>query len=106
MHAYSIIYPARNQKYIPYSQKFLQYVYFAIKSLIRIFAENISWMAYNEASFQLNMMLSSEFLRTKLLLLINHLRKPRKFPACGKTDMFVCIFQGVKAISPIHAQDH
>ena len=38
-------------------------------------------MAYNEASFQLKMMLSSEFSRTKFLLLINHPRKPQKFPA-------------------------
>ena len=33
-------------------------------------------MAYNEASFQLKMMLSSESPRTKFLLLIDYLRKP------------------------------
>ena len=36
-------------------------------------------MAYNEASFQLKMMPSSEFLRTKFSLLIDRPRKPRKF---------------------------
>ena len=36
-------------------------------------------MAYNEASFQMEMMPSSEFLRTKFSLLIDHLRKPQKF---------------------------
>ena len=64
---------------IPYSQKFLRYVYFAVKSLIRIFPDKILRMAYNEASFQLKMMLSSEFPLTKFSLLIDHLRKPRKF---------------------------
>ena len=54
-------------------------VYFAVESLIRIFADKISRMAYNEASFQLKMMLSSEFPRTKFLLLIDHPRKLRKF---------------------------
>ena len=38
-------------------------------------------MAYNEASFQLKMMLSSDFPRIKFLLLINHQEKPRKFHA-------------------------
>ena len=64
-----------------YSRKFSRYVYFVVRSLIRIISEKISRMAYNEASFQLKMMLSSEFLRTKFLLLINHPQKPRKFPA-------------------------
>ena len=36
-------------------------------------------MAYNEASFQLKMMLSSKFLCTKFLLLIDHPQKLRKF---------------------------
>ena len=54
-------------------------MYFAVKSLIRIFADKILWMACNEASFQLEMMLSSEFLHTKFSLLIDHPQKPRKF---------------------------
>ena len=29
--------------------------------MVRIFADKISWMAYNEAGFQLKVMLSSEF---------------------------------------------
>ena len=37
--------------HLPYSRKFLRYVYFAVKSLIRIFADKISRMAYNEANF-------------------------------------------------------
>ena len=41
--------------------------------------DKISWMAYNEASFQLKMMPSSEFPHTKFSLLINHPRKPQKF---------------------------
>ena len=41
--------------------------------------DKISQMVYNEASFQLKMMLSSEFLCTKFLLLIYHPQKPRKF---------------------------
>ena len=47
---------------VPYSRKFSWYAYFAIESLIRIFADKISRIAYDEASFQLNMMLSSEFM--------------------------------------------
>ena len=35
-------------------------------------------MAYNEVSFQLKVMLSSEFPCTKFTLLINHPRKPCK----------------------------
>ena len=38
-------------------------------------------MAYNEASFQLKMMLSSEFPHTKSSLLIDYPRKLQKFPA-------------------------
>ena len=55
------------------------YVYFAGESSIRIFANKISRMAYNEAIFQLEMMPSSEFPPTKFSLLINHPQKPRKF---------------------------
>ena len=69
---------------VPYSRKFSQYVYFAVKSLIRIFADKISRMAYSKASFQLKMMLSSEFPHTKFSLLINHPQKfhtTKKFPA-------------------------
>ena len=47
-----------------------------VESLIRIFVDKILRMAYDEASFQLKMMLSSEFLRTKLSLLIDHPQKP------------------------------
>ena len=36
-------------------------------------------MAYNEASFQLKMMLSGEFPRTKFSLLIDHPLKPQKY---------------------------
>ena len=53
---------------VPYSRKFLQYVDFLIESLIRIFTDKISWMAYNEASLQLKMMLSSEFPHTTFSL--------------------------------------
>ena len=52
--------------YIPYSWKFSWYVrtvYSVVESLIRIFADKILRMAYNEAGFLLKMMLSSEFLR-------------------------------------------
>ena len=49
-----------------------------------IFADKILRMAYNEASFHLKMMLSSEFLRTKFLLLIDYLQKPRKFHTAAK----------------------
>ena len=56
-------------------------MYFTVESLIRIFTDKISWMAYNEASFQLKMMLSNKFPCTKFLLLIDHLRKPGKFHA-------------------------
>ena len=65
----------------PYSQKFLRCVYFAVKSLIRIFKDKILWMSYNEANFQLKMMLSCEFSCTKFSLLIDHLRKPWKLHA-------------------------
>ena len=67
------------QEHIPYSQKFSRYIYFAVESLIRIFADKISRMAYNETSFQLKMMPSIEFPCAKFLLLIDHLRKPLKF---------------------------
>ena len=65
--------------YIPYSWKLLRYVYFTVESLIRIFADKILQMTYNEASFQLKMMLSSEFPHTKFSLLIDHSRKLQKF---------------------------
>ena len=55
------------------------YVYFTVKSLIKIFVDKISRMAYNEASFQLKMMVSSEFPCTKFSLLIDHPRIARKF---------------------------
>ena len=42
--------------------------------MVRIFADKISWMAYNEAGFQLKVMLSSEFKCTKFLLQIDHLQ--------------------------------
>ena len=45
-----------------------------------IFVDEILQMVYNEASFQLKMMQSNEFLCTKYLLLINHPRKLQKFP--------------------------
>ena len=60
-------------------QKFSRYVYFAVESLIRVFGNKILQIAYNEASFQLKMMLSSEFPSTKFSLLIDHPRKLRKF---------------------------
>ena len=49
-----------------------------------IFEDKILQMAYNKASFHLKMMLSSEFLRTKFLLLIDYLQKPRKFHIAAK----------------------
>ena len=61
------------------SRKFLWYVYFVVESSIRIFADKILRMAYYEASFQLEMMLSSEFPHTKFLLLIDHPQKLRIF---------------------------
>ena len=64
---------------LPYSRKFSRYVYFVVESLIRIFVDKILQMAYNEASFQLKMMLSSEFPRTKFSLLIDYLRKRQNF---------------------------
>ena len=42
------------------------------------FADEISWMAYNKVSFQLKMILSSEFPHTKFVLLIDHPRKLQK----------------------------
>ena len=41
--------------------------------------DEILRMAYNEANFQLKMILSSEFPCTKFLLLIDHSQKPRNF---------------------------
>ena len=58
---------------ITYSWKFSRYVYFAAESLIRIFADKILQMAYDGASFQLKMMLNSEFPHIKFSLLIDHL---------------------------------
>ena len=64
--------------------------------MIRIFADKISRMAYNEASFQLKMMLSSEFLHTKFLLLIDHPRKLRKFHTAKISSYTaVVMFDGV-----------
>ena len=42
---------------------------------IRIFADKISRMIYNEASFQLKMIISSKFLCTKFSLIIDHPQK-------------------------------
>ena len=40
-----------------YSQKFLYYIYFPLKLLIRLFTNKILWITYHEASFQLCMIL-------------------------------------------------
>ena len=42
-------------------------------------------MAYNEANFQLKMMLSSEFPRTKFSLKIDHPQKPHTVKISGYT---------------------
>ena len=44
----------------------------------RIFADKISQMAWNEADFQLKMILSSEFSCAKFLLMIDHPQKLQK----------------------------
>ena len=46
--------------------------------------------AYNEVSFQLKMMLSSEFPHTKFLLPIDHPQKPRKFHTAKIFGYTVC----------------
>ena len=65
-----------------------------VKSLIRIFANKILQMAYNEASL---MMLTSKFPRTKFSLVVDHSRKLQNFNTAkisGYTvyvSVYVCV---------------
>ena len=70
---YKVYIPSMKKKKLPYNWKFRS-MYISQSS----HRSGFSWMAYNEASFQLEIMPSSEFPRTKFSLLIDH---PQTFPA-------------------------